>query len=84
MKEEIIEWINSVQDKIYNYRFNESGQEVTEGLEKLFLYLTILPQERVLLLNDILTDILKAQELKDYLLLADLFEFKLKKFVLDN
>ena len=81
MQEMLSKWIDDTQDKIFSYHFNEAGQEMLTGIELLARVAADLPEKRLAEFNGIMTSAMAALQKYDYLLLADILEYKFKPFM---
>lgn len=81
MFDDFITYTDSIQNMIFNYMFKDASKLF---LEKISLWEKVvhnIPQEKLETFNSIMLEIFSAQEKKDYLLLADLLEYRVKPFV---
>lgn len=78
------EKIFSLQQNIFNENYENLNTDVTNLIQILLDFCKLGSEENVLQLNFILTELLETLENKDYLLLADILEYRLAIFVKQN
>lgn len=74
-------WIDNVQDKIFSQQFQDVPNEVIAGSEWLALFAGHLSESNLKIYNEIIGEALIALQKSDFLFLADLLEFRLKPFL---
>ena len=81
MLKELLECFDRTQDDIFAGRFKQADEGVVEAIELLAVAAESIPPARLPDFNKIMLNIIDAREKNDYLLLADLLEYKLKPFL---
>ena len=77
----ITNWVEKVQEAVFSYEFVAVGQEFSDGIGLLAELANNLTEKNLDIFNEIIAMALEAQQGQDYLLLADILEYKLKPFV---
>jgi hypothetical protein len=77
----IIETIDAIQEKIFQYDVKETGSMLAGLIEQLSSLLPGLEEQRITDLNDILSTMMAALQNADYLLVADLLKYELEPYV---
>ena len=81
MAEEITSLLGEVQDEVFALRFKEADKKLLLLLAGLEPWAGGLTPDKLLNFNKIMTEVLAARQKSDYLLLADLLEYKLRLLV---
>jgi hypothetical protein len=81
---EILTLIDDIQSNIFAYKIELLSKQVIQLSEEMATWVSFLSENDQNTLNIVLNAILASYEKKDYLMLADLMEFELKRLVLDN
>ena len=81
MAEEITGLLGEVQDEVFALRFKEADKKLLLLLAGLEPWAGGLTPDKLLNFNKIMTEVLAARQKSDYLLLADLLEYKLRLLV---
>ena len=78
MLPQITDWVEKVQEAVFSCEFAVVGQEFSDGISLLAELANNLPKKELDIFNEIIAMALEAQQSQDYLLLADILEYKLK------
>lgn len=81
MIQKINNWIYNFQEKIFSSQFQDVQNDIVIGSEFLFEMAETLSEKELRSYNDIISNILDSLQKTDYLLLADLLEYRLKPFL---
>ena len=73
-------YVELVQDNIFACKFKEANKIFMEKLDILALLASQVPESALAEYNNIMLEIFSAQQKNDYLLIADLLEYKMKVF----
>ena len=79
--EEVNDCLDKAQNDIFTGRFKQADEEIMTAVNLLAAAANSLTPVRLPDFNKVMLAILEARQKNDYLLLADLFEFRLKPFL---
>ncbi len=77
VKDSIV-WLEKVEEFIFDGKFNDASTHILLGLEDLAKVAKDFKQQDLTVFNKIMTELVEAFSKSDFLMFADLLEFKLK------
>ena len=81
MREDFIEYLDDVQNMIFSHDFQNASKTF---VDKMYLWekvISTMTEENIMGFNNIMLEVFTAQQKEDFLLMADLFEYRVKPFI---